>query len=53
MLTRSDYEDWWKTPDLAIEEYIDDYPALPLAVRPDVIVFRTTRSRTASRSPAS
>ncbi|MGR3311933.1 CocE/NonD family hydrolase [Roseovarius indicus] len=30
MLTKSDYEDWWKTPDLAIEEYIDDYPDIPL-----------------------
>lgn len=30
MLTRSDYEDWWKTPDLAIEEYIDAYPDIPL-----------------------
>jgi putative CocE/NonD family hydrolase len=30
MLTKSDYEDYWKTPDLSIEEYIDDYPDIPL-----------------------
>ncbi len=30
MLTRSDYEDYWKTPDLCIEEFIDDYPDIPL-----------------------
>ena len=30
MLTTSDYVDWWKTPDLAIEEYYDDYPDIPL-----------------------
>ena len=30
MLTRSDYEGFWKTPDLAIEEYLDDYPDIPL-----------------------
>ena len=30
MLTKSDYEDYWKTPDLCIEEYIDDYPDIPL-----------------------
>ena len=30
MLTRSDYEGFWKTPDLAIEEYLGDYPDIPL-----------------------
>ena len=30
MLTTSDYTDYWKTPDLAIEEYYDDYPDIPL-----------------------
>lgn len=30
MLTRADYDDYWKTPDLCIEEYIDDYPDIPL-----------------------
>lgn len=30
MLTKSDYGDYWKTPDLAIEEYIDVYPDIPL-----------------------
>jgi putative CocE/NonD family hydrolase len=30
MLTRSDFEDYWKTPDLCIEEFIDDYPDIPL-----------------------
>lgn len=30
MLTTSDYEDYWKTPDLSIEEYIKDYPDIPL-----------------------
>lgn len=30
MLTRSDYEEYWKTPDLCIEEFIDDYPDIPL-----------------------
>ncbi len=30
MLTRSDYDDYWKTPDLCIEEYIDDYPDIPI-----------------------
>jgi len=30
MLTTSDYGDYWITPDLCIEEYIDDYPDIPL-----------------------
>lgn len=30
ILTRSDYEAYWKTPGLCIEEYIDDYPDIPL-----------------------
>lgn len=30
MLTRSDYDDYWKTPDLCIEEFIDDYPDIPI-----------------------
>lgn len=30
MLTRSDYEDYWRTPDLCIEDYIDDYPDIPI-----------------------
>ena len=30
MLTRSDYEEYWKTPDLSLEEYIDDYPDIPV-----------------------
>ncbi|WP_233342838.1 CocE/NonD family hydrolase [Burkholderia cepacia] len=30
MLTKSDYCDYWKTPDLAIDEYYDDYPDIPL-----------------------
>lgn len=30
MLTKSDYQDYWKTPGLAIEEYYDDYPDIPL-----------------------
>ena len=30
MITRADYDDWWITPDLAIDEYIDDYPDIPL-----------------------
>lgn len=30
MLTKSNYDDYWKTPGLAIEEYIDDYPDIPL-----------------------
>ncbi len=30
MLTRSDYGDYWKTPDLCIEEFIDEYPDIPL-----------------------
>ena len=30
MLTRSNYDDYWKTPDLCIEEFIDDYPDIPL-----------------------
>jgi putative CocE/NonD family hydrolase len=30
MLTKSDYQEYWKTPDLAIDEYYDDYPDIPL-----------------------
>lgn len=30
MLTTSRFSDYWKTPDLCIEEYIDDYPDIPL-----------------------
>jgi putative CocE/NonD family hydrolase len=30
MITRADYDDWWITPDLAIDEFIDDYPDIPL-----------------------
>lgn len=30
MLTTSRFNDYWKTPDLCIEEYIDDYPDIPL-----------------------
>lgn len=30
MLTHADYGDYWKTPDLCIEEYIDEYPDIPL-----------------------
>lgn len=30
MLTTSDYGEYWITPDLCIEEYIDDYPDIPL-----------------------
>jgi putative CocE/NonD family hydrolase len=30
MIRRGDYDDWWITPDLAIDEYIDDYPDIPL-----------------------
>lgn len=30
MLTTSDYTDYWKTPDLSIEEYYDEYPDIPL-----------------------
>ncbi|MEL0110765.1 MAG: CocE/NonD family hydrolase [Rickettsiales bacterium] len=30
MLTHSTYDDYWITPDLCIEEFIDDYPDIPL-----------------------
>jgi len=30
MLTRSNFDDYWKTPDLCIEAFIDDYPDMPL-----------------------
>lgn len=30
MLTRADYDDYWKTPDLCIEEFVDDYPDIPI-----------------------
>lgn len=30
MLTTSDFEDYWRTPDLCIEDHIDDYPDIPL-----------------------
>ncbi|MFW2335135.1 CocE/NonD family hydrolase, partial [Ilumatobacter sp.] len=30
MLTTSDYTDYWITPGLSIEEFIDDYPDIPL-----------------------
>lgn len=30
MLTKSDYSDYWISPGLAIEEFIDDYPDIPL-----------------------
>lgn len=30
MLTTARFSDYWKTPDLCIEEYIDDYPDIPL-----------------------
>lgn len=30
MVTHADYDDYWKTPDLCIEEFIDGYPDIPL-----------------------
>jgi putative CocE/NonD family hydrolase len=30
MLTNSDYTDYWKNPSCSLEEYIDDYPDLPV-----------------------